>query len=75
MEMNDYLVIYDNSGPNWSAYVPDLPGCITTGRTVEECKKNIQEAVTLFIETSRQVGKPVPPPTTQGEYVYIPGTA
>ena len=48
--MSKYLVIYEDAGSNWSAYVPDLPGCITTGATQVECKENIQEAIALYME-------------------------
>lgn len=69
--MNEYLVIYENAGKNWSAYVPDLPGCITTGANLDECKENIQDAIALYIEVSHEMGEAVPEPSTRGEYVHV----
>jgi predicted RNase H-like HicB family nuclease len=59
------IVIETASGSsNYSAYVPDLPGCIRTGRTIEEIKRNMQEAIELHIEGLRADGLPIPEPTT-----------
>ena len=71
LEMNEYLVVYENAGPNWSAYVPDLPGCIGTGETLEECKTDITEAISTFIDASVELGRRVPPPSSKGEYVKV----
>jgi len=45
--MKEYLVIFEWAGSNYSAYVPDLPGCISTGKTIEETELNIKEAIKL----------------------------
>jgi predicted RNase H-like HicB family nuclease len=61
--MKKYAVIYERGGEgeeNWGAYVPDLPGCITTGDTLEEVQRNIQEAIQLHLEELRAEGLPVP---------------
>jgi predicted RNase H-like HicB family nuclease len=50
---------------SYSAYVPDLPGCTTAGDTVEEVHQNMKEAVSLYIESLKEHGEPVPPPTSQ----------
>jgi predicted RNase H-like HicB family nuclease len=62
--MKSYAVIYEWAGTNYSAYVPDLAGCISTGRTREEIEANIAEAIQLYVDTLIEDGKPVPEPTT-----------
>jgi predicted RNase H-like HicB family nuclease/predicted RNA binding protein YcfA (HicA-like mRNA interferase family) len=57
-------VIFEQAEHNWAAYVPDLPGCITTGRTLEEAEQNIQEAVRGHLATLREFGEPVPAPSS-----------
>ena len=66
-----YAVIFERAENNWAAYVPDLPGCITTGATLEETKTNIQEAIQGHLETLRQYGDPIPPPTSLAGEVEI----
>jgi predicted RNase H-like HicB family nuclease len=60
-----YAVVIEKSkdGGYW-AYLPDLPGCVSRGDTRDEVERNIQEAVELHIESLRDHGEPVPPPTT-----------
>lgn len=62
-----YAIVIESApgSSNLSAYVPDLPGCITTGKTVEEIKRNMREAIELHIEGLREDGLPVPEPSTQ----------
>jgi predicted RNase H-like HicB family nuclease len=60
-----YLVVVEKAGGNLSAYVPDLPGCVTTGATLEEIRHNVREAIALHIEGLRAEGLPVPAPSTQ----------
>ena len=64
-----YLVVVEKAGRNYSAYVPDLPGCVATGATAEETQRNIREAVAMHIEGLREDGLPVPEPQTQAEFV------
>ena len=59
-----YAVIFEEARSNWAAYVPDLPGCMTTGRTLEETKSNIREAIEGHLETLRQFGDPIPKPSS-----------
>jgi predicted RNase H-like HicB family nuclease len=54
---------------NYSAYVPDLPGCIATGATTEDVQRNIREAIALHVEGLRADGRPIPEPQTQAEFV------
>ncbi len=64
-----YLVVVEKAGRNYSAYVPDLPGCVATGATAKETQRNIREAVAMHIEGLREDGLPVPEPQTQAEFV------
>jgi predicted RNase H-like HicB family nuclease len=66
-----YAVIFEQAEANWAAYVPDLPGCMTTGRTLEETKQNIREAIEGHIEALRQFGDPVPEPSSLAGVVEI----
>lgn len=61
--MTDYLAIYEHDD-GWSAYVPDLPGCVSTGATREACEAGIREAVALHLEGLRAEGMDVPEPST-----------
>ena len=61
--MKEYVVIFEWAGSNYSAYVPDLPGCISTGKTLEETEKNIKEAIELYVDTLREDGEPIPEPS------------
>jgi predicted RNase H-like HicB family nuclease len=64
-----YAVVIERAGVNYSAYVPDLPGCISVGDTIEQTERNIREAITLHLEGLREQGEAVPKPTTKVEYV------
>ena len=67
--MRRYGIVIEKAAGNYSAYVPDLPGCVSTGRTIEELRRNIQQAIELHIEGLRRDDDPVPPPTTLCEYI------
>jgi predicted RNase H-like HicB family nuclease len=64
-----YAIVIEKAENNFSAYVPDLPGCVSTGRTIEEVKRNIQEAIEFHLDGMREDGDPVPEPTTVSDYV------
>lgn len=66
-----YAVIFERAQSNWAAYVPDLPGCMTTGRTLEETRRNIREAIQGHLETMRQFGDPIPEPSSLAGEVEI----
>ena len=70
-----YAVIFEQADSNWAAYVPDLPGCITTGKTIEETERNIREAIQGHLETLREFGEPVPSPTSLAREIEIPPAA
>ena len=61
-DMKRYAVVFEKAENNWAAYVPDLPGCITTGKTLDETKLNIREAIDLHLEAMQEVGEPIPEP-------------
>jgi predicted RNase H-like HicB family nuclease len=64
-----YAVVIERADANYSAYVPDLPGCIATGPTVEAVEKQIRAAIRFHIEGLEADGLPVPKPTSIAEYV------
>jgi len=66
-----YAVIFERGEGNWAAYVPDLPGCMSTGETLEETKQNIREAIEGHLETLRQFGDPIPEPSSLAGEIEI----
>jgi predicted RNase H-like HicB family nuclease len=66
-----YAVVIEKAKNNYSAYVPDLPGCIATGATVEEAEQMIREAIALHLTGLREDGLPVPQPSSQVEYIEV----
>lgn len=66
-----YAIVIENAGGNFSAYVPDLPGCIATGDTLAEAENAIREAIELHLEGMREDGAPIPPPTSRVDYVEV----
>ena len=70
--MKKYAVIIERAENNYSAYVPDLPGCIATGPTPEEVEREIREAIEFHLEGMRLVGERIPEPTTLCRYVEAP---
>ena len=69
--MKEYLVVYERAGKNYSAYVPDLPGCVAAGDTLEETEQLVKEAIELYIAALRADGKPVPVPSTKARSVAV----
>jgi len=69
--MSRYLIVIENAGSNFSAYSPDLPGCVTTGKTREETRNNMEEAIEFHLEGLREDGLPVPTPSSVAEYVEV----
>jgi predicted RNase H-like HicB family nuclease len=66
-----YTVIFEQAPDSWAACIPDLPGCITTGATLEETERNIREAIEGHLETLRACGELVPTPTAIARDVEI----
>jgi predicted RNase H-like HicB family nuclease len=69
--MRRFAVVFEKAESNWAAYVPDLPGCITTGSTLEETKLNIREAIELHLEAMLEVGQAIPVPTSDVDFVEL----
>jgi len=70
--MKHYAVVIEKTGTGFGACVPDLPGCVSTGRTVEETERHIREAIELHLDGMREDGDPIPEPTTVTVSVEIP---
>jgi predicted RNase H-like HicB family nuclease len=66
-----YAVVIEQGENNFSAYVPDLPGCVSTGRTLDEVKAEMRDAIAFHLEGLRKDGLPIPPPTRRADYVEI----
>jgi len=66
-----YAIVVEKAGNNYSAYAPDLPGCIATGNTVEEAEQEIREAIKFHIDGLREDGLPIPAPASVVEYLEI----
>ncbi len=66
-----YLIVIEPTGTGFSAYSPDLPGCISTGAALEEVERNMQEAIELHLQGLREEGYPVPEPSTSSAYIEI----
>jgi len=66
-----YAVVIEKAELNYSAYVPDLPGCVATGTTVEEVEREIREAIAFHIEGMREDGLAVPQPSSSVEYIEV----
>jgi len=71
MNMYRFLIVIENAGENFSAYSPDLPGCIATGVTREETERNMYEAIQMHIEGLREDGLPIPESSTIAEYLVV----
>ena len=66
-----YAVLFERAENNWAAYVPDLPGCMTTGKTLEETEANIREAIEGHLRSLRDFGDPIPQPTSVAREIEI----
>ena len=66
-----YAVVIEQADGNYSAYVPDLPGCAVVGETREEALQLIREAVELHVSSMREQGNPLPEPASTTEYVQV----
>lgn len=66
-----YAIVIEKAANNYAAYVPDLPGCVATGKTVQETEQQIREAIEFHLEGMREDGLPIPEPSSQVEYVEI----
>jgi len=70
--MHKFLIIIEIAGKNFSAYSPDLPGCVAVGDTREETEQRMYEAIKLHLEGLIEDGEPIPPSTSFAEFIEIP---
>jgi len=66
-----YAIVIEKAEGNYSAYVPDLPGCVATGASPEEAEKEIREAIEFHLSGLREDGLPIPQPSSRVEYVDV----
>ncbi|MBI2297824.1 MAG: type II toxin-antitoxin system HicB family antitoxin [Armatimonadetes bacterium] len=64
-------VVFEQAETNYAAYVPDLPGCVATGRTMEQVRERIREAIRMHLEGMREDGLTIPEPTTRVEELPV----
>ena len=67
-----YAIVIEKAPSNYAAYVPDLPGCIATGASVQETESLIREAIEFHLEGLKADGVPIPPPSSKVEYIDVP---
>lgn len=68
-------MVIERADGNYSAYSPDLPGCVATGRTREEVRRNMAEAIAMHLRGLAEDGLPVPEPAAEADYVSVPEPA
>ena len=66
-----YAIVIEKAESNFAAYAPDLPGCVATGKTVEETEQQIREAIEFHLRGMREDGLPIPKPSSQVDYVEV----
>ena len=69
--MSRYLIVIEQTATGFSAYSPDLPGCVATGGTLEEVERQMHDAIEFHIEEMREEGLPVPEPLSSAEYIEV----
>jgi predicted RNase H-like HicB family nuclease len=69
--MTEYAVVIEDAGGNYSAYVPDLPGCVSTGSSLDEVTSNIKEAIALHVDSLREHGEGIPLSTSRVRTVRV----
>ncbi len=69
--MKRFLVIIEKAAGNYSAYSPDLPGCVATGKTKDQAARNMHQAIEMHLEGLREDGLPIPRPHSSAEYVAV----
>lgn len=69
--MHRFLIVIEKANGNFSAYSPDLPGCVATGDTREEAEKNTHEAVRMHVAGLAEDGLPIPKSESASEYVVV----
>lgn len=69
--MHRFLIVIEKAGKNYSAYSPDLPGCVATGATLEDVKKHMQEAIEMHVKGLKEDNLPIPESHSLAEYVAV----
>ena len=69
--MNRYLIVIEVTGTGFSAYSPDLPGCVSTGATRKEVEANMKEAIEFHIDGLKEDGHTIPEPTAESAYLNV----
>ncbi len=64
-----YAIVIENAGSNYSAYAPDLPGCVATGNTIEIVKSEMKQAIRFHLDGLEEDGLPIPQPSSSVEYI------
>jgi predicted RNase H-like HicB family nuclease len=70
--MNRYLIVIEDTSTGFSAYSPDLPGCVATGRSKEEIEREMQDAIEFHLDGLRLAGEHIPLPRSQASYCEVP---
>ncbi len=70
--MYRFLIVIEKTDNNYSAYSPDLPGCVATGKTREEAERNMHEAVEMHVQGLKEDELPIPEGTASAEYIAVP---
>jgi predicted RNase H-like HicB family nuclease len=66
-----YLIVIERTDAGYSAYSPDVPGCVSTGKTAAAVRRNMRQALALHLEGMRSEGEPIPPPISRSSYVEV----
>ena len=69
--MSKYLIVIEKTGTGFSAYSPDLDGCVSTGNTRDEVEGNMKEAIEFHLDGLREEGDPIPEPSTESAYLEV----
>ena len=69
--MREYLVVIEKAGDNYSAYSPDLPGCVATGETKDATEAHMQEAIRMHLDGLREDNLPIPQPSASAQYIAV----
>jgi predicted RNase H-like HicB family nuclease len=73
--MKQFLIIIEAGEENFSAYSPDLPGCVATGKTYDDVLKNMSDAISMHLEALSESGEPLPETFSLATYVAVPDPA
>ena len=70
--MHRFLIVIEKAGKNYSAYSPDLPGCVATGKTRDETEERMHEAISIHIHGQIEDGRPVPKSHSPASFIAVP---